>query len=221
MEETEKIGDILDEKFENLKNGEKRTKIEQFNEKDVVISPEDIVNKTVEAIEGPAKKWGGSRAGAGMPKGTVTKRKKTANEARAHFINRVHEHVDELFNAQLQLAKGETVVMVKVKERDGKGSVKKIYHDMVTDPETIKQVIDNEYGTPDAYDGTINDEDHYYYVVTKPANNQAIEGMLNRAYGKAPEKLEIEGGFFKADNLNINIIKPQESLDEPQEENIE
>ena len=204
MKDPESIKEILDEKSEKLKKN------------DQVIT--SIITDTI-GVE--KKKNGGARPGAGMPKGYVTLKKRTALEAKNRFIERVHGHVDELFDAQLQLAKGETVVMVKIKERDEKGAVKKIYHEIVTDPETIKQVIDNEYGTQDVYDDDLNDQDHYHYVVTKPANNQAIEGMLNRAYGKAPEKVEIEGGFFKVDNLNIVIKAPEKLSGESEDEVID
>lgn len=203
-EQPTRISSILDERTEKLKKND-----------------EMITEVIIDTLSLEKKKNGGARPGAGMPKGYVTAKKKTAMEAKKHFIERVHQHVDELFDAQLQLAKGETVVMVKIKERDDDGKVKKIYHEIVTDPDTIRQVIDNEYGSSEAYDGDINDQDHYHYVVTKPANNQAIEGMLNRAYGKAPEKVEIEGGFFKVDNLNIIIKEPVVSPEEPEGEVID
>ena len=39
--------------------------------------------------------------------------------------------------------------------------------------------------------------------------------MLNRAFGKAPEKIEIEGSFFKANKLEINVVqKRDDDLDE-------
>lgn len=199
-EQPTRISEIVDEKIEKLKKND------------------EVITKIVTDTLGDGrKKNGGARPGAGMPKGYVTKKKKTAMEAKKHFIERVHQHVDELFDAQLQLAKGETVVMVKRTERDDDGKQRKVYHEIVTDQETIRQVIDNEYGSADMYEN-IDDDENYHYIVTKPANNQAIEGMLNRAYGKAPEKVEIEGGFFKVDNLNIVIkeplIAPEKSEDE-------
>lgn len=189
-EKPQHIGRIVDEKLETLKkNDEMITK---------------VITDTVSLEKKP---HGGARKGAGMPKGYVTLKKRTALEAKNYFISRVHEHVHELFEAQLDLAKGEKYAMVQIKERDEKGSVKKIRHEIVTDPDTIVQMMDNEEGTSDVYED-INDQDHYYYFTTKPANNQAIEGMLNRAYGKAPEKVEIDGGFFKVDNLTINVVSP-------------
>lgn len=202
-EQPTRISEILDEKS------------------DILIKKSEVITKVVTDEETPKKQNGGVREGAGRPKGALNKNTKSALEAKKHFIERVHKHVDELFDAQLQLAKGETVVMVKIKERDDDGKVKKIYHEIVTDPETIRQVIDNEYGYgTDTYEN-IDDEDRYHYVVTKPANNQAIEGMLNRAYGKAPEKVEIEGGFFKVDNLNIVIRQPLDLPGETEDEVID
>lgn len=202
-EEPQRINEILDEKLETLKN------------------PQEVIQEVVEAEmkELSPKSHGGARQGSGMPKGYVTKKKRTALEAKNRFIERVHQHVDDLFEAQLDLAKGEKVLMVKVKDRDNDGKVKKIYHEVVTDRDTIRQYLDNEEGTSDMYE-ELNDEDHYYYMTIKPANNQAIEGMLNRAYGKAPEKIEIEGGFFKVNELNINIVDPKKIENGTEDTNI-
>lgn len=151
---------------------------------------------------------GGKREGAGRPKGRLANHTMTAQQAKARFIERVNKHVDDLFDAQLDLAKGEKILMVKITERDDDGKIKKIYHEVVTDPETIQQYMNNEEGYNAGYEN-LNDDEEFYYITTKPSNNQAIQGMLDRAFGRAPEKIEVEGGFFKVDQLNIQIIQPE------------
>jgi len=172
---------------------------------DILIKQSDPTEKvTLEKKTGP----GGHREGAGRPKGSLNKRTMTALEAKNRFIERVHRHTDELFDAQLDLAKGEKVLMVKITERDSKGKVTKVYHEVVTDPDTIANYMNYEDGYQSDYEIPHSDEE-YYYITTKSANNQALQGMLDRAFGKAPEKIEVEGSFFQVDNLTINVIPPR------------
>ena len=153
-------------------------------------------------------KLGGAREGAGRPKGALNKRTKGALQAKQRFIERVHKNIDKIFNAQLDLALGEKILMVKVTERDSDGRVKRSYHEAVTDPEIIAQYLDNEYGAVNSNYEQMGD-DEFYYMTTRPANNQALQSLLDRAYGKAPEKIDIGGSFFKVNDLNIQIIDPK------------
>lgn len=179
MSEPERIKDIIDEKSEIL------------NEKSV--------SENEGSLEETKPKNGGVRPGAGRPKGSVAKSTRTALEAKNRFIERVHKNVDTLFDAQLALAKGEQYLFVKYHVGEGKNQ--KTIVDVVEDRETIA-----DYLQDDGYTLNHNEDDAYYYISTKPANNQAIDSLLNRAFGKAPEKIEIEGGFFKANQLNIQIV---------------
>lgn len=146
------------------------------------------------------KNWGGHRPGAGRPLSSQTIKKRTAIEAKKRFVERVNKHVDDLFYAQLELAKGERVLMVERKDIDSDGKVKKKWHEIVEHEGEIESFMNGELES---------DEDNYYYITQRPANNQAIQSLLDRAFGKAQEKIEIEGGFFKANELNINIVNPE------------
>ena len=163
---------------------------------------EPAVDDILDAGTLPVKtKTGGKQPGAGRPKGPVSLVKRTKAEAKDRFIFRVQQNVDTLFNAQLSLAKGEQHLFVKY--HTGEGKDRRAFVDIVTDPETISQYLtDNGEALNRATD------DEYYYIATRPANNQAIDSLLNRAFGKAPEKIEIDGGFFKANSLKIEIVKP-------------
>lgn len=173
MSEPEGIENILDDKLESLKENQ---------------------------VE---KKHGGARPGAGFPKGAKKKKTLEAMKIREYFNQRVMKHVDDLFNAQYQLATGEQVLMVKIKERNSEGKVIRSYFEQVTDKETIKQYLDYEF----ANEGDDpNDEEHFYYLSTKPANNQALDSLMNRALGKVPERLEIEGRFFQSNEITIKVV---------------
>lgn len=126
---------------------------------------------------------GGKRKGAGRPKGRKNKatlEKKAIQEA---FNQRVMQHADKLFEAQLQLAVGSVQVYRVDEKKVGKKTTRE--HVLVTNPNEIKDVLD---GT-DASGGKVGDD--YYFVTTVSPNNQAIEGMLNRTLGKPTENKQI------------------------------
>lgn len=193
MAEPQRIKEILEEKSENL---------------NVILQhTSDVVSDDEGTLEVEKPKNGGARAGAGRPKGSIAKSTRTALEIKTHFINRVHANVDTLFNAQLALAKGESFLFAK--STSGEGKDRKVTVSVVDDEDTISSYLED-----DGYTLNSDADDVYYYISTKAANNQAIDSLLNRAFGKAPEKIEIEGGFFKVDKLLIQIVNPEHIMTE-------
>lgn len=160
----------------------------------------DILEHEVDSLKKEStgrKKHGGKRKGAGRRAGSMNKATMETKTAKKLFIDRVNQHVDELFNAQLSLAKGEQVLMVQITR--GKGKDRKRWHEQVTDAGVIKQYLDDE--------NSLNSDEEFYYITTRPANNMAIDSLLNRSFGKATEKVELEGGLFKASQLTIKVVK--------------
>jgi hypothetical protein len=153
---------------------------------------------------------GGARPGAGHPKGQLTKKKLDQLRIQRAFNQRIMNHADDLFNAQFDLAVGEKVLFVKITERNDKGNVIRVYHDIVTDPQTIIQYLD--YEDPDINGESPHDNEHFYYMTTKPANNQALDSLLNRGLGKAPDKLEITHGFFMEKKLTIEVVGDRKDI---------
>ena len=96
---------------------------------------------------------------------------------------RIAAHADQLFNAQFNLAIGQTMLFVKVKVRDSKGKVISTYTERVESQQTIKEYLDDE--------NQLNDDEHYYYITTRQANNQALANLLDRAFGKPKENIEV------------------------------
>lgn len=139
-------------------------------------------------------KNGGARPGAGRPKGGMNESTKIRMAAKLEFQRRVAHHADQLFHSQFDLATGEKYLMVKHVDTDDKGK-RKVWVEMVTDVETIKKYIE---------DGgkSLNEGDDYYYMSTKPASNQALDSLLNRAFGKADENLDLTSGGEKITNYS-------------------
>jgi len=141
---------------------------------------------------------GGARIGAGRPEHGKNSSTIAKEEAERQFKERVAKNVDRLFNSQLDLALGEKYLMVIT--TSGTGTKQRRETTVVTDPETIKQFLDDE--------STLNSESdtEYYYMSTKPANNQALEGMMNRAFGRAKESLDVTTGGDKLNKGEVDSL---------------
>ena len=126
---------------------------------------------------------GGAREGSGRKPGKVSEEKMILRIQKELLQKRIASHADQLFNAQFNLAVGQTMLFVKVTERDGKGKPLRTYHERVESQETIKEYLDDEEA--------MNDDEHYYYITTRPANNQALTSLLDRAFGKPKENIEL------------------------------
>lgn len=134
---------------------------------------------------------GGARKGAGRPKGSMDKSTKERLAIRKRFEDRIHHNADVLLNAALNKALGETYLMKKVTERDSKGKVLRVYHEVVTDQQTIIDYLDGELegNTP------LNEEydDTWFYMSTKPVDMVAVKELYDRAFGKPLQKNELTG----------------------------
>lgn len=132
---------------------------------------------------------GGAREGAGRKPGKANQSTLERMAAKRRLVQRVIKSTDKLFNAQLDKAIGEKHLMVKRTERSSRGAVIRQWHEIVESPETIIAFLDGQLEGGD----DISDQDNYYYMTTKPADNLAIANMLDRAYGKPTEKVELGG----------------------------
>jgi hypothetical protein len=123
--------------------------------------------------------WGGAREGAGRPKGSMNELSLERMKVKSAFIERINRNTDKLFNAQLNLALGETYLLWKHKV--GTGEKARIVTEVVDDIEIIKAYLDE---TLEVSDG------EFYFLSTKPANGMALDSLLNRSFGKAEEKID-------------------------------
>jgi hypothetical protein len=121
-------------------------------------------------------KNGGARPGAGRPKGKLNKVNEQRQKAKERFIARVNKMTDELFNAQATIAQGASYLYRVDKDSDGHN----LPAELVTDPKEIKKYIDDDL-----------DSDSYYYITTERPDNRALDSMLNRAFGKPEEHIDL------------------------------
>ena len=143
------------------------------------------------SVEDGRSRNGGARPGAGRPKGSMDKSTKERLEIRRAFESRIHHNADALLNAALNKALGETYLMRKVTERDSKDKVLRVYHKIVTNPQTIIDYLDGELEGGDSLNAA--GEDEYYYMSTKPVDMVAAKELFDRAFGKPLQKSEIGG----------------------------
>ena len=97
----------------------------------------------------------------------------------------MRNQIDPLFDSQYSLARGVSF-LYKIVET-GKGEKKKREHVLITDPQEIKDYLDNN----------LDEEDGYYYITTEKPDNNAIRDMLDRTFGKSPQALDVTSGGEK------------------------
>lgn len=141
------------------------------------------------------KKKGGAQPGSGRPKGKLNKSTLDAMAVKREYQDKIRGQADRLFNAQMNLAEG--VTMLFRIEKDGKGNKKK--PELVTSQSEISQFIEECGG----YDGQMNG-DTYYFLTTKVPDSRTISDMLDRALGKPDQSISLDA--------NINTNNPYKEL---------
>lgn len=148
---------------------------------------------------------GGARNGAGRKKGGMNFTTKKRLAIRKQFEDRIHHNADVLLNAALNKALGETYLMRKVTEKDSKGKVLRVYHEVVTDQQTIIDYLDGELEGNDSLNDQF-DDDNWYYMSTKPVDMVAVKELYDRAFGKALQKTDLTSG---GDKLGVGLSADQ------------
>lgn len=146
---------------------------------------------------------GGARKGAGRKLHSKNPATIEREEAARQFKGRVAKNVHKLFNAQFSLATG--TQMLFVIHTDSKGQRRK--PEMVTDVEIISRFLDENEGQDGDMDMGYSDgskASDYFFLTTAPPNNQALEGLLNRSFGKADQNIDLTTGGEK---LNVALVE--------------
>lgn len=132
----------------------------------------------------------------GRPKGTYNPQTLERKKIEEAVRQRILRHADEIINAQIGLAKG-LMHVYRIDERlEGKKVIRE--HVLVTDPDEIKEVLDEN----DGGDGVVGD--NYYYIATKDPNNMASDSLLNRGIGKPTDSVDIT---TKGEQINNPAIE--------------
>lgn len=181
--------------MEEQNNTEITTEIDVQNSQNEVDSLNNKSNK------------GGAREGAGRPKGSLDKKTIEQKKALEKFKLRVFKRVDRLFNAQSSLAEGLQYMIRIETTKDSKGKeIKK--HVRVTDPDEMIRALDEGLGDIDG---------DYYYLTSKDPDNKALDSLMDRAFGKAPQAIDMTSKGKRIDGYVLEIIDKREDVDKDDE----
>lgn len=150
---------------------------------------------------------GGAREGAGRPKGSLDKKTIEEKEALEKFKARVRMRVNRLFNAQASLAEGLQYMIRIETTKDSKGKeIKK--HVRVTDPDEMIRALDEGLGDVDG---------DYYYLTSKDPDNKALDSLMDRTFGKAPQAVDLTSKGKRIDGYVLEIIDKREHVEKGDE----
>lgn len=141
--------------------------------------PKKVVKKSTPK---KPKKNGGRRPGAGRPKGKMNARSIEKMAVKKEFEDRVAKQAHQLFNAQVTLALGEQYLFVRYQVKTAKG-MRWSKFERVTDPEVMIQYLDGDFK---------DSKDQYFMITAAKPDAHAIDSLLDRAFGKAPQNLNIK-----------------------------
>lgn len=133
---------------------------------------------------------GGRRPGSGRKKGGYNQSTLDRMAIKRQIEDRIHLNADNLLNAAMNKALGETYLMKKVTERDSKGKVLRTYHEIVTSPQEIIDYLDGELEGNTPLDEELDDV--YHYITTKPADILAFKDLYDRAFGKPAQTINTD-----------------------------
>ena len=123
----------------------------------------------------------------GRPKGAKSLRTLEKERVLEAYRQRVMSNADRLLNAQMSIALGQQFLfrIDKTKVIGPKGGIS--YRNerpvLVTSETEIEDYINGNFVEGDVDDGK-DPAASYYYITTKEPENQALEGILNRTFGK-------------------------------------
>lgn len=158
---------------------------------------------------------GGKRPGAGRKPGSKSQATLEKEKVLGEVRQRIMQNAQRILNSQLSVANGQQFLYKIEKElvigpKGGK-SYKSKKPELVTAQWEIEAYLDGLVENGDAQ----NDQDPgatYYYLTTKEPNNQAIDSMFNRAFGKPTESLELSGKDGEAIPLDVTLTTTIERI---------
>jgi len=124
----------------------------------------------------------------GRPKGVKSpqtlEKERVLHEVRQRIMNKAHRLVD----SQMSIATGQQFLyVIKTETLNGKKIKKR--PELITDELIIRDYLDGEFGDGES----INDDESYYFITTKEPNNIALDSMLDRAFGRSAQRIEMTG----------------------------
>lgn len=136
---------------------------------------------------------GGKREGAGRPKGSKDPHTLEREKTLEAVNNRIYKIADSLITAQASVAKGQQFLfrIDTVKSGDGRKKSERKKPILVTNEREIADYIDSlENG--DDVEKIDKNTDSYYYITTKEPVSAAVDSLMNRAYGRPKETMDLK-----------------------------
>lgn len=160
-------------------------------------------NVTVESLKNNSSSGhGGARPGAGRKPGGMNYTTKERMKIKKAFEDRIHRNAQQLLDAALNKALGESFLYHRYKV--GSGSKERMETEVVTDSETIREYLDGELDNlPD---------NEYYYISTKPVDMFAVKELYDRAFGKAVQRNELTGKDGEPLGVGLNAEQAEQLI---------
>jgi hypothetical protein len=146
---------------------------------------------------------GGARPGAGRKKGGMNKATLERKIVEEEIRQRVLKSTDKLLDSQMNLAQGCSYLYMVETIMEGKRSTRK-KPVLITSPWLIEQYLAGELD---------DEEKEYYYMTTERPNNQALDSLLDRTFGKALQTTDITSMGEKIETV-IHYRPEKISIDE-------
>lgn len=126
--------------------------------------------------EKPKTKLGGKREGAGRKPGQMSLVRRAELSALSEMKQLIIKNKDKIIEAQITKAIGVNV-LIRVSKVD-------LSSEVVTDIDVLKQFFNGELND-------VTDAD-YFYMTTRPGDTKAAALLLDRAFGKAVQPIDLE-----------------------------
>lgn len=173
--------------------------VESLKAKPKSTKPVDKSVETVDKSKPQKSKRGGVRPGSGRKKGKLEPQTIEKMKIKTEMERRIARNADRLLNAQMTVALGAQYLIKRTKvpyKRNGKTYYRWGNYQRVTDPDEMLGYLDGAFK---------DSEDQYYMLTAEKPDVKAIDSMLDRAFGRAPQNLKIQDD--RRDPITIILAK--------------
>lgn len=138
---------------------------------------------------------GGKQPGAGRPKGKKNASTLEKERVLAGLRQRIMRNVDRIYDSQLSIAQGQQFLYrINIAKNGTRSKAELVESEFI-----IRSYLDGELDNAKNAKG----ETEFYFITTKEPNNFAIDSMLNRAFGKPTDHIDVtsDGKAIKGNSI--------------------
>ena len=123
-------------------------------------------------------KNGGIREGAGRPKGALSEATKENLKVQKVLRAKILKSADKLYQSQMALANGCSFLYCVTTNKKGIRSKPELITNQKKIEEYLRGKLDNE-------------QSEYYFITTEKPDGRAIDSLMDRVFGKAPQSVDM------------------------------